>query len=69
MAFTSKRNFMLTCDFHHWIEQTKLLLLVIKKNESKGAICWEEFADYFTLTTTTFLQLVTKMVITPHYDT
>ena len=30
MALIIKRNLILTCGFHHWIEQTKLLFLVIK---------------------------------------
>ena len=48
MALIIKRNVILTCGFHHWIEQTKLLFLVmkfLKINESKGVIYWEEVAD------------------------
>ena len=52
MALITKRNVILKCGFHHWIEQTKLLFLVIKFlkiNESKGVICWEEVSNQFTL--------------------
>ena len=48
MALIIKRNLILTCGFHHWIEQTKLLFLVTKFskiNERKGVICCREVAD------------------------